>query len=630
MKINHISMVLRQLVAAVLLAVAVFTPSLSFAQGEPKAQKRILELYPDITPFNVREAYNVLAPGHMNAYAIFGARTDVSSFKLREAKADEPVTGKVAHIVCGPNMANIWDLEVNSKIVKPTLQGDRMLLSFWARCPQSLDESGSGFFDVYYQMGGPPWEKSIHVRVAAGQEWTHFTMPFESAMDFGIGGATMNFGMGISNQTIELANVELYDLGQFVPMSDLPITRFTYEGRESDAPWRAAAQKRIEENRMGDLTVIVRDKKGEPIPGATVRVKQTNHEFAFGNIVARELFASPTEKGEIYRKIIYENFNEVTMENALKYQGWTQMKKEGTTDRYVFQFFREMEARNIRVRGHVLVWPSSRYTDVRVYLNDKEALRKHLRDHIQEIVTATKGKVVDWDVVNEPFINHEFMDTLGYEELYKWFELADKYADPATKLYLNETHAIIDKGVNNAQLDLMAKYVNGVKERGLRIDGVGFQGHFTESGLTSMDRLMQIFDRFEKLGVHFKITEFDVATADNELQADYLRDLYTICFSHPACDGVISWGFWEGNHWRPDAAWYKKDWTPKPIAEMHHKMVYEVWNTDETTQADSDGQIKVKGFVGDYTIEVTDAKGKTQSFPGKLVKGGSRVEVQMK
>src|SRR5688572_23119345 len=62
----------------------------------------------------------------------------------------------------------------------------------------------------------------------------------------------------------------------------------SYAGRAEEAPWRVAAAQRIERYRKGTLRVVVTDRRGKPIPGATVRVSMRRHAFGFGSAVAAD------------------------------------------------------------------------------------------------------------------------------------------------------------------------------------------------------------------------------------------------------------------------------------------------------------------------------------------------------
>ena len=77
-----------------------------------------------------------------------------------------------------------------------------------------------------------------------------------------------------------------------------------------------------------------------------------------------------------------------------------------------------------------------------------------------------------------------------------------------------------------------------------------------------------------------RMTEFDVWTRDEELQADFTRDFLILCFSHPSVTGVQHWVFWETCHWRPSAAMYRADWSEKPNAMVYKDLVLHRWRTN--------------------------------------------------
>jgi hypothetical protein len=77
----------------------------------------------------------------------------------------------------------------------------------------------------------------------------------------------------------------------------------------------------------------------------------------------------------------------------------------------------------------------------------------------------------------------------------------------------------------------------------------------------------------------------------------------TISFSHPSFNGIVMWGFWEGAHWRPKAALWKRDWTPTPAARAYRELVFEEWWTDWEGQADANGMCEVAVFYGRHEVE---------------------------
>jgi tRNA A37 methylthiotransferase MiaB len=81
---------------------------------------------------------------------------------------------------------------------------------------------------------------------------------------------------------------------------------------------------------------------------------------------------------------------------------------------------------------------------------------------------------------------------------------------------------------------------------------------------------------------------------DRSLQADFMRDYLIALFSHPNVGGVMLWGFWEGRHWRPDAALFERDWTPRPVARAWMDLVHREWKTDLALTTDL-----IVGFPGE-------------------------------
>ena len=55
-------------------------------------------------------------------------------------------------------------------------------------------------------------------------------------------------------------------------------------------------------------------------------------------------------------------------------------------------------------------------------------------------------------------------------------------------------------------------------------------------------------------GIPIWISEMTVQNEDTAIRADGYEDLLRLYFSHPAVEGVLLWGFWDGAHYRPTAA----------------------------------------------------------------------------
>ena len=307
-----------------------------------------------------------------------------------------------------------------------------------------------------------------------------------------------------------------------------------------------AAAARIDRYRKGDLTVIVRDDNGKPVPGAAVHVKMNRHAFGFGTAVAGDVLQSAGSDGQNYRSSLKKLFNKVVTENVLKwppFESWGRAQAD-----YMLPWF----AANgfAMVRGHNVIWPSAQYlpADVQNMLKanppDANALRARVNKHIADVMGYSKGKVTEWDVLNEAYTNRDLQAVLGDAEMTSWFRQA-RAADPAVKLYINDYSILESGGYDLQHINGYANIIRNMLAAGAPIDGIGLQSHF-DSNLTPPSRVLELLDQFAAFGKDLQVTEFDVAVADEQVQADYTRDFLTVCFSHPAMKGLHDLGILGG------------------------------------------------------------------------------------
>jgi len=229
-------------------------------------------------------------------------------------------------------------------------------------------------------------------------------------------------------------------------------------------------------------------------------------------------------------------------------------------------------------------------------------------------------------VLNEPFDNHDVMDILGRGVMVDWFELAQQAA-PEARLYIND-YAILAAGgrTDTAHQAYYEDTIRFLLEQGAPLEGIGMQGHFGEN-VTPPETVLQLLDRFGQFGLPIQITEFDVDTRDEQLQADYTRDFMTAVFSHPAVNGFVMWGFWEGAHWRPESALFRRDWSERPNAAAYRERVFDRWRTEVEAVTDGEGRITTRGFLGDYTAKIQPPSASATEFEFLLPKGGTSKEI---
>lgn len=521
---------------------------------------------------------------------------------------------------------NRWDVQINTIIPSAIREGDVYFVSFDARCIESMNQEGTVHANV--ERNGPPHNKAMSRGIAFASQWTRINLPFvvRKGFAFDPNGSVLTLHVAAAAQVIELANIKLIDFGQRVPVDTLPKTRSSYDGIKPDAPWRKEATSRIDQYRKANLTINVQDQQGNPVKGATIHIQQQRHAFPFGTALNIRYFTSGDQLVPTYNKALLERFNAVVFENALKWQRTTGHSDAAAVGKGI-NFVKENE---LFMRGHVLVWPSARHvpSDIRKmieqlkkYPNDqvmRQTLREAVEHRITWMATEMAGKVNDWDVVNETFSNHDIMDVLdpagtphGKGVMVDWFKLAHK-ADPNAKLFLNDYGILTNGNVSTTHQQYFYDTIKDLIDSGAPIHGIGMQAHFGAM-LTSPDQLWNVLDRFAKLGLPIKITEFDMDLDDMQLKADYTRDLYTALFAHPHVDGLLSWGFWAGRHWRPDAAYLDKQFKPRPHDIAMRKLLFEDWWTNTTLSSNAKGEASNRIFKGQHQLTITWLDGKTST-----------------
>lgn len=537
---------------------------------------------------------------------------------------------------------NIWDKGSYINSTAALSAGDIVLVSFWARCAQSLAETAQCTAHTAFQLSASPYTTEATLDITPGPIWTQYFMPFRAAASHAAGTAQIALSLNYPNQAIEFASFSVLSYGTSITLSQLPVTRVSYDGRDAKAPWRATAAANIAKNRMANLVVHVVDAQGVAVPDAQVSVNMTRNAFGFGTAQAAHSFLpEPTVDGgttswDIYRGYLPKLFNVATDENALK---WQALAGDWGSSFNLALGVASMDwatKHGMRARGHTLIWPSWRNSPKALKTLSAADLRTTVNQHINDVATALAGKVDHWDVVNEPFDNHEITDLIGgcstpncetgLDEMATWFAQT-RAVDTKAKLFINDYAILEGGGGTTNHRDEYERVIQGLIARKAPLDGIGLQGHFG-TALTSPDDLVTLLDRYGAYA-ELWVTEYDINVTDLLLAGDYTRDFLTVLYSHPAVGGFVMWGFWDGAHWVKNAPLFTQDWKLKPAGAAYYDLVFNKWWTCTGGNTDATGAYVASGHLGDYAITVT-AGAQTATAVASLVKGGSEVTVQLK
>jgi endo-1,4-beta-xylanase len=212
--------------------------------------------------------------------------------------------------------------------------------------------------------------------------------------------------------------------------------------------------------------------------------------------------------------IVLQHFNSTTVENVMKaalINPQPGVYNWGPADDYVAFG----EKNKMFIVGHTLVWhnqvPAWFFTNAEGKPNTKEEQIERLRSHIKAVAGRYAGRVHAWDVVNEVmgedgnYRATTWVNAVGNgDTLVKYaFKFAAQYA-PNTELYYNEFNAW-----RPSKRDGIVRMIKMLQKEGIRIDGVGMQGHW---GLNypKTKYIEDAIDAYAACGVKVMITELDV------------------------------------------------------------------------------------------------------------------------
>ena len=396
-----------------------------------------------------------------------------------------------------------------------------------------------------------------------------------------------------------------------------------YSGRGDDAPWRATAAQKIDQNRKADLEVTVQDLDGNKIENAAVSIQMKKHAFKFGSAVdPRYFLESQSQYNAGYAAKVPEIFNATTLENHLKWRAWDGAWGNSFDQSVTQAGLDWLGDREIDVRGHAMMWPryQSVPDSVREILDISNPSQQNLQDlydlsfnHIADIGSAVKGKVFSWDMLNEPRTSFDIEDKLiGFtpqgqpaitsrtDIRKRWFEAAQA-VDNNASMFLNDFGILA--GGDNLNSNIRNNFrtvLSELTDANTPMDGLGFQSHFNETNRlpTSPTKVWELLDEFAAnydLPVH--ITEFDYNTTNT-------RDYMTAIFAHESVEAFILWGFWEGKINHAEAALFDIDFNPNLNGEEYLDLVFNQWWTEENGFSNLDGKFGTRGFLGDYEITV--------------------------
>lgn len=212
--------------------------------------------------------------------------------------------------------------------------------------------------------------------------------------------------------------------------------------------------------------------------------------------------------------LLTAQFNSVSAENCLKPD--PVQREEGRFN------FAEADAlvdfataRGFQLVGHCLVWAKDDRTPPWFFRDgdetvSRERLLQRMKTHIETVVGRYRGRVAEWDVVNEALDDGPALlrpsgwsAACGDEFIAKAFEYAHA-ADPQAVLIYNDYNTELP-GKRAKLIEL----VRSLRQKNVPIHAVGLQGHF-EIDRVPLPEVEATIVAMRELGVKVVISELDI------------------------------------------------------------------------------------------------------------------------
>jgi endo-1,4-beta-xylanase len=289
----------------------------------------------------------------------------------------------------------------------------------------------------------------------------------------------------------------------------------------------------------------------------TLREAAVKAQRRIGVALATWFFQEP-----LYTDTAAREFDSLTPENEMKWYAVEpepgQFKFEAGDKLVAFA-----EANRMRVRGHALVWHNQLAPWVKG-LPPAELHAAMIR-HTQTTVARWKGRIAQWDVVNESVDDsgklreNSPFTVLGPSYIADAFRAAHA-ADPQARLYYNDYDIEDWKWPKSEGAYQLVKHL---KETGVPIHGMGFQMHLEPRKWPTADVMRETLERFAALGLDIELTEIDVplgqlpGTPAEKLaaQAELTRGVIRACVAVPRCTGMTFWGLTDRHSWLATPEW---------------------------------------------------------------------------
>ncbi|MEE1618694.1 endo-1,4-beta-xylanase [Brachybacterium sp. J153] len=393
----------------------------------------------------------------------------------------------------------------------------------------------------------------------------------------------------------------------------------------------------IAHDRVETLRLRITDQHGLSRPGETARLEQVRHAFGFGC----SAFELRPKEPDAHTRLWLDLFDMATLPF---YWRWFERTPGEPDTARLLRLARGLRDHGVRLRGHPLLWHT--LAPHWLMTEDDAAVERHIRERITREATDFAGVIEQWDVINETVILPVFeaeenaitrlARARGRREVIRLAVETARAADPAARLVLN------DFDLSPAFEDVIEECL----EAGLGIDAIGLQTHMHQ-GFRGEEQIAEVIERFSRFDLPIQLTETTLVSGDlmpahiedlndhvvdswpstdegEARQADEIERHYRTVLAQPAVESLTYWGLGDAGAWLgAPAGLVRADGSPKPSYEVLRGLIRDEWWVGESTvHADGEGVLELRGFAGEYLLELDG-----ESIPLTIPRGGGEREL---
>ena len=365
---------------------------------------------------------------------------------------------------------------------------------------------------------------------------------------------------------------------------------------------------------------------GTPAARLPVRVDQVSHRFLFGcgAFDAVDLMKTQDTAEQAFLQERMGKWLSLFNYGTLPFYWGRYEPVEGRTAYpETFAAANWLREKGVRVKGHPLCWHTACAPWLLKFSNE-EILRRQI-ERIHRDVTAYKGVIGLWDVINEVVIMPVFdrYDNAvtriciekGRVGLVKEVFATAKESDPQAVLLINDFNTS----------EAYAQLIEDLLEADVPIGAIGIQSH-QHQGYWGLEKLHTVLERFSRFGLPIHFTENTLISGElmpahivdlndwqvdswpgtpegEERQAREIAEMYTVLFAHPLVEAITTWDFNDGCWLKAPSGFVRQDNSEKPSFHALKNLIHGDWETHEILSTDDEGCLTFTGFKGDYSLQ---------------------------